>query len=257
MSIISKIVKVATKSPRIETYDSFLFVGPHPDDIEIGAGATAAKLASFGKKVTFLICLDGRYGEGFLTGKSEDEVAEIRREESIKSAKMLGVTDVRFLDLCDGGFYKKKDLILGIAGVVGAVKPDVIFGIDTFISSECHIDHINVGKATSQVAYFAPYKNIMKRYGAEPADVKALALYMTNKPNQFINTKGFFDRQLSSIFDCHKSQFPKGTPEADSLNTYLSLRSKIYGPRRLSTDSEGFRVLSAIHMHCLPEASEF
>ncbi len=257
MSIISGIIKIATKAPRIETYDSFLFVGPHPDDIELGAGATAAKLVSQGKKVTFLICLDGRYGDGFLSDKSEEDVIAIRRDESIKSAQTLGVTDVRFLDLCDGGFYKKKDLVLGIAKVVGEVNPDVIFGVDTFISSECHIDHLNVGKATSQVAFFAPYKSIMRRYGAEPSDVKALALYMTDKPNQFINTRGFFDKQLRSIFDCHTSQFPKGTVEADSLNTYLNLRSKIYGPRRLSTDCEGFRVLNAVHMHCLPEASEF
>ena len=34
------------------------------DDIEIGAGATAAKLAAMGKKVTFLICTDGRYSMG-------------------------------------------------------------------------------------------------------------------------------------------------------------------------------------------------
>ncbi len=47
MSIISKIIKIATKTPRIETYDSFLFIGPHPDDIEIGAGSVGVLIPPF------------------------------------------------------------------------------------------------------------------------------------------------------------------------------------------------------------------
>ena len=65
MGVISSIVKMATRMSSLENYDSYLFIGPHPDDIELGAGATAAKLVNAGKKVTFLICLDGRYGDGF------------------------------------------------------------------------------------------------------------------------------------------------------------------------------------------------
>ncbi len=164
---------------------------------------------------------------------------------------------MRFLDICDGGFYKKKDLFKGIANVIGEVNPDIVFAPDYWVSSECHIDHLNVGRITSHIAYFAPYKNIMKRFGASSANVKALALYMTANPNQFINTRGFVKKQLDSIFKCHVSQFPSGTPEADSLRIYINLRSKLYGPRRLSTDAEGFRVLYTTHMHCLPEASKF
>lgn len=256
MSIISTIVKIATKCPRIEEYDRFLFVGPHPDDIEIGCGATIPKLVESGKKVTFLICTDGRYGDGFLDGKSEEEVVDIRKKESIASAKSLGVSDVRFLELCDAGFYKKKDLVKGIAKVIGDVNPDVIFAPDFFVSSECHMDHLNVGKIVSNLAYLAPYKNVMKRYGAPKADVKALALYMTANPNQFVNTRGYFLKQLNAL-SIHKSQFPEGSDDKNSLKTYLTLRSKIYGVRNLSTDCEGFRVLYSTHMHCLPESSEF
>ena len=46
MSISSAVIKLAAPLPKIEQFDSFLFIGPHPDDIEIGAGATAAKLAA-------------------------------------------------------------------------------------------------------------------------------------------------------------------------------------------------------------------
>ena len=64
MSITKLALKFAAPLPKLEKQQRFLFAGPHPDDIEIGAGATAAKLADMGKDVCFLICIDGRYGDG-------------------------------------------------------------------------------------------------------------------------------------------------------------------------------------------------
>lgn len=51
--MILSLLKKAVPVPKIEALDSFLFVGPHPDDIEVACGGTVAKLASSGKKITF------------------------------------------------------------------------------------------------------------------------------------------------------------------------------------------------------------
>ena len=175
MSLIKLILKAAVPIPRIEKYRRFLFVGPHPDDIEIGAGATAAKLAAMGKEVCFLICLDGRFGDGNAPeGVRGEQLVALRRQEALSSAAMLGVQDVRFLDLCDGGFYEQKELVQKIARVVGDFQPDVILAPDPDVTSECHADHLNVGNAAKQVAYFAPYGGIMAGYGANPAPVQTL-----------------------------------------------------------------------------------
>ena len=64
MSLTRIALKFAAPLPHLENFDRYLFIGPHPDDIEIGAGATAARLRSMGKEVCFLICTDGRYGDG-------------------------------------------------------------------------------------------------------------------------------------------------------------------------------------------------
>ena len=64
MSLTRLALRCAAPLPKLERFDRYLFVGPHPDDIEIGAGATAARLAAQGKAVCFLICTDGRYGDG-------------------------------------------------------------------------------------------------------------------------------------------------------------------------------------------------
>ena len=255
--MIRSILKLAVPVPKIETYQRFLFVGPHPDDIEIGAGATAAKLSAMGKDICFLICMDGRFGDSNAPeGIRGEKLVALRKQEAIASAAMLGVKDVRFLDLCDGGFYDQKDLVEGIARIVGEFRPDVILAPDPDVTSECHADHLNVGRAAKQVAYFAPYSGIMAGYGAKAAPVQALALFMTAKPNRFVNTRGYLNLQLRSVFSCHLSQFPEGCADAKSISLYLKLRAIDFGIRSGKGCAEGFRVLGVTHMHCFPEAGK-
>ena len=254
MGLTGLALKIAAPAPKIEEFSSYLFIGPHPDDIEIGGGATAAKLAAEGKKVTFLILTDGRYGDGFSGGIKGDDLVELRKQESIRSAGILGATDVRFLDLSDGGFYDYEDMLKGIAKAVGEIKPDLIFAPDPDTGQECHIDHLNTGRAASRIAYFAPYPGIMEKYGAGSADVKGIAFYMTAKANRFVRvTKEQFELQNEALFGCHTSQFPEGSDEAKQLALYLKLRSADFGLRKFCSHAEGFRVLGQTHMHCLPE----
>ena len=255
MSLIKPILKLAVPIPRIETYQRFLFVGPHPDDIEIGAGATAAKLAAMGKEICFLVCLDGRFGDGNAPeGIRGDALVALRKQEAIASAAMLGIRDVRFLDLCDGGFYEQKDLVEKIAQVAGDFQPDVMLAPDPDVTSECHADHRNVGAAVRQVAYFAPYGGIMAGYGAKAAPVQALAYFMTAKPNCFVKTAGYLKLQLQAIFSCHLSQFPESSADSASIGLYLKLRALEFGLRSGKGCAEGFRVLGVTQMHCVPEA---
>ena len=253
MSLTRLALRAAASVPRLESFSRYLFVGPHPDDIEIGAGATASRLAAMGKQITFLICTDGRFGDG-LTGLRGDALAGAREEEARCSAGLLGVADVRFLNLSDGGFYKQEELLAGIARVIGEVQPEVLLAPDPCVRSECHIDHLNVGQAVRRLACLAPYEGIMAGYGGKSAPVKALAYYMTARPNRYVATRGHVDKQMKAIFDCHLTQFPPNCAEARSIRLYLTLRSIDFGLRSLKGRAEGFRVLGTTQMHCLPEA---
>ncbi len=256
MSLTSFILKFAVPFPDILKYDNYLFIGPHPDDIEIGAGATIAKLTSLGKRVSFLICLDGRFGLDFAPeGTTPSELIEIRKAECIEAAKELDVTDVHFLGLSDGGLYAKEDLLSAMAVAIGKIQPDIIFAPDPDVSSECHMDHLNVGNCAKNLAFFAPFKEIMATHGAESANVQAIGFYMTAKPNRYVRTGKYLKMQLSSIL-CHKSQFPVDSEAFSSVKTYLTLRSIDFGIRSFKGRAEGFRVLSRTHMHCLPEAGK-
>lgn len=246
-------IKLAAPLPKIEHFDRFLFIGPHPDDIEIGAGATAAKLAAMGKQVCFLICTDGLFGDGN-TELRGDPLAAERKQEALRSAAALGVTDVRFLELSDGGMYALEELRMGIARAASDFKPQVIFAPDPCVNSECHADHLNVGEAVRRLVCFLSNKSIMAEYHMPNVSVQALAYYMTGRPNQFVGTRGFLSKQFSAIFDCHLTQFPANCGEAKSIRLYLQLRSIEFGLRSLKGRAEGFRVLGPTQMHCLPEA---
>lgn len=253
MSLTRLVLHFAAPLPKLERFNRFLFIGPHPDDIEIGAGATAAKLAAQGKQVCFLICTDGRYGDGHSPVRGE-ALIHLREQEALQSAAMIGVEDVRFLHLSDGGSYSAEELQRSIAQVIGDFQPQVLFAPDPCVRSECHADHLNVGEAARRLACAAGNAGVMAQLGAQPAAIAALAYYMTARPNQFIQTRGYVQKQLQAIFDCHLSQFPKGCADAKSIRLYLQLRSIDFGIRSLKGRAEGFRVLGQTHMHCLPEA---
>lgn len=279
MSFTRFITRLAAPAPKPDQFDRVLFIGPHPDDIEVGCGATAAKFAAEGKKVCYLVCIDGRYGDEYArygltpdicaqlgipasAGESPEcevtteQLIKIRRAETINAAGAAGVTDVRFLDLSDGGFYSEEELLTGIARVIGDFKPDIVFCPDPDVISESHVDHINVGRAVRRLAFFAPFAKIMAQYGAEAAPVQAIAMYMTAKPNRYIKTKGFFKKQLEILSTSFPSQYPKENPALSSVILYLKLRAYEFGLRKLCGTAEGFRVLGVTQMHCLPEAGE-
>lgn len=253
MGLTRLVLKFAAKIPNLLDYQTFLFVGPHPDDIEIGAGATVSKLVSLGKKVVFVICTDGRYGTDY-TDLKGNELIETRKKEALLSASVLGVKDVRFLSYSDGGFYDINDLMASLAKVMADVNPDVIFAPDPCVDSECHPDHLNTGNAVRRLACVAANPGIMGQHGAKTIALKALAYYMTARPNRYVCVNGHLAKQRKAIFECHLSQFPHTGGPGDSIVLYLKLRAAEFGMRSFKGQAEGFRVLGPVHMHCLPEA---
>ena len=75
----------------------------HPDDESIGTGATMAKYAAEGVRVTLVTCTLGELGEiippslAHLAADSEDRLGEYRIGELAAACDVLGVTDHRFL----------------------------------------------------------------------------------------------------------------------------------------------------------------
>jgi N-acetyl-1-D-myo-inositol-2-amino-2-deoxy-alpha-D-glucopyranoside deacetylase len=99
---------------------SLLLVHAHPDDESIGTGATMAKYAAEGARVTLVTCTLGELGEIIppdLRHLLPDELGQHRIGELERACRALGVTDHRFL----GGEGKYRDS--GMAGLPDSDDP--------------------------------------------------------------------------------------------------------------------------------------
>jgi len=254
---ITMIAKLIAPAPKPENYTRYLFIGPHPDDIEIGAGATAVRLAAEGKEVHFLILTDGCYGSGALVEKTKEEVVAIRRAEAEKAAAIIGAKSVTILSFSDGGMYKTEDLAVEIAKVASRFKPEVIFCPDHKLKTEGHADHLKGGLAASLAFVFMGNELMMKDIGAEGiAEPKALAYYYTDKPNRFVKVSKYIKTQLTALAE-HKSQVEIDVGGGKSFHSmmklYFTFRAIRFGVRSLKGKAEGFRVIAPIHSHCFAE----
>ena len=248
------ILKRAVPLPKLTKFDRFLFVGPHPDDIEVACGGTVARLTKLGKQVTFLIATNGCVGsvDASLT---EQQLVKIRQKEALQSEKMLGVNVVRFLPYDDGGDYDRAAMKRDVVATILDVQPQVVFCPDYTSPSECHPDHLNVGKISTDAVFVASWDRLSARYGLSGSvSGITLAYYYTHKPNRYVGVSKTYKLRRQAIA-CHVSQFTEA--DLTSLNTYFTLREIRFGLRCCKRRAEGYRVLSPTHQHCFPEASEF
>lgn len=249
-----KLLKKFVPIPKIENFDSFLFVGPHPDDIEVACAPLIAKLVEQNKRIKFVIVTDGRIGttNPDLVG---EKLVEIRKNEVFESAKTLGVKEISFLGYPDGGRYDVFDVAKAIGAEIVAFKPDVVFAPDMKTRAEAHPDHLSVGSAAATAFMMSGFCGWTKDFADEQThSAKALALYFTDKPNSFVKI-GKYSGAREKCLNCYKSQFDKDG--VSSLLMYFKLRETALGLRRFSGKCDGYRVCAPMHLHCIPEASKW
>ena len=119
-----------------------LLVHAHPDDESIYTGATMAKYAAEGARVTLVTCTLGELGEvippslAYLAAAKEDGLGEYRIGELAAACAELGVTDHRFL----GGPGRWRDS--GMMGTEGNDDPRCFWRADVDQAARALLDVI-------------------------------------------------------------------------------------------------------------------
>ncbi len=85
--------------PMPDDWQRALVVAAHPDDIEYGAAAAVAVWTAAGKDVHYLLATRGEAG---IAGMSPAEAGPLREDEERRSAAVVRVFEVEFLDHRDG-----------------------------------------------------------------------------------------------------------------------------------------------------------
>lgn len=174
-----------------------LAVLAHPDDESFGLGGTLALYAQRGYQTYYICATRGEAGtvdEEHLKGFKD--TAELRTDELMRAAKILGLKDVIFLGYRDSGMpgmeeNKHPDAQINhpIEEVAGKVvkyirelKPDIVLTFDP-IGGYRHPDHIHIHKATVLAFEKADDASFYPEAGAP---FKPRALYYQVFPRWFL-----------------------------------------------------------------------
>jgi LmbE family N-acetylglucosaminyl deacetylase len=122
--------------PFPDDWQRALVVAAHPDDIEYGVAAAVAVWTAAGKEVHYLLATRGEAG---IAGLSPAEAGPLREEEERRSAAVVGVSEVEFLDHRDGILETGLPLRRDLAAAIRRHRPDLVvtmYGGDTWTPPE-------------------------------------------------------------------------------------------------------------------------
>ena len=100
-----------------------LVVAAHPDDIEYGLAAAVSSWTAAGKEVHYLLATRGEAG---MEGVPPEEAGPLREEEERRSAAVVGVTEVEFLDQRDGVLVAGPELRRELAAAIRRHRPELV-----------------------------------------------------------------------------------------------------------------------------------
>lgn len=222
-----------------------LAFGSHPDDVELGCGATLAKEIVNGKTVGIIDLTRGELGTR--------GTAETREKESAEASKILGVTTRINMDFADGFFVNDKTHQLELIKMIRKFKPDVVLcnAID-----DRHIDHGKGSKLVSDACFLSGLLKIDTQYEDEdgwqgPWRPKHVYHYIQWKhldPDFVVDVSGFIDKKMEAVL-AYKTQFfdSKSKEPETPISSKNFTNSIIYRARDLGRligveHAEGFTV---------------
>ena len=110
-----------------ENWERALAVVAHPDDLEYGAASAVARWTSQGKRLTYLIVTRGEAGIDTLP---PEKTGPIREEEERKSAVVVGVHKVEFLDYKDGVIEYGLPLRRDMTRAIRRFRPELLITLN-------------------------------------------------------------------------------------------------------------------------------
>ena len=178
-----------------------LAFGAHPDDIELGCGATIAKEVSLGKKVGIIDLTQGELG----TRGS----AELRIIEANNAAKILGVSVRENLGFADGFFTNDKKHQLEIIKLIRKYRPDIVL-CNAIVDR--HIDHGKGSKLVSDACFLSGLVKIETELEGKqqekwrPKHVYHYIQWKNIAPDFVIDVTGFIHKKQAAVL-AYSSQF--------------------------------------------------
>ncbi|WP_460218567.1 bacillithiol biosynthesis deacetylase BshB1 [Psychroserpens sp. MEBiC05023] len=220
-----------------------LAFGAHPDDVELGCGATVAKEVAKGRKVGIVDLTRGELGTR--------GTAEIRDQEASDAAKILGVTVRENLAFADGFFENNKSHQLEIIKLIRKYQPEIVLcnAID-----DRHIDHGKGSQLVSDACFLSGLIKIETELdgGAQkqwrPKYVYHYIQWKHIEPEVVVDVTGYIQTKTDAVL-AYKTQFydpnskePQTPISSKNFIDSINYRARDLG-RLIGTEyAEGFTV---------------
>jgi len=227
-----------------------LAFGPHPDDIEIGMGATLAKHASLGHRVALCDVTAGEMGSN---GTPDERLAEAEQAREV-----LGAAWRANLRLPDRAIGSAADHARVVAEIVRRARPRVV-ALPYW--SDRHPDHV----AASQLLTEAIFSAGLRRYPAagEAWRPDAVCYYFINDaapPSFVVDVSDHYETKRRALA-CHASQFRPGGAGAvptrltsARFQQLIESRDAQFGAQAGVAFAEGFVTRGpVVRAHLLPD----
>jgi bacillithiol biosynthesis deacetylase BshB1 len=224
-----------------------LVFGPHPDDLEIGIGATIARHTAAGWQVGLCDLTRGEMGSN---GTPEE-----RLREAEAARVVLGAAWRENLGWPDRGIIGDRAQLDQAAALVRRWQPRVV-AVPYW--EDRHPDHAAASRALSE----ALFNCRLRRYPLEgdPWSPEWVAYYFINDhgPISFaIDVSAHYDVKLRAL-DCYRSQFRPADPgsvgtrlTAPSFRQMITSRDGLFGALAGVAYAEGFVVKEPLLRHNL------
>ncbi len=186
-----------------------LAFGAHPDDIELFAGGTLAKMASLGHTTGVIDMTRGELGSR--------GTPAIRAKEAKTAARILGLKVGENLGLRDGSIQVTPAARLKVIRVIRKYRPLLVL---VHHWDDKHPDHVNTSRLVTEAAHHAGLAKIatgQERF--RPNTILYFKLPSTAPPSLVVDVTEFANQRLEAI-RAHRSQL--FDPSSDAPATYLS-----------------------------------
>ena len=191
-----------------------LAFGAHPDDVELSAGATLAKLAKEGKKTGIIDLTMGELGS---RGSGS-----LRLQEAQNAAKILQLSARENLKLADGFFEQNKESLLAVVKMIRKYQPEIVLANAI---EDRHPDHAKGAKVVSDACFLAGLRRVetsLDGQAQSPWRPKAVYHYIQDhhiNPDFVIDVSEFTSLKMDAI-RAYASQFYD--PESKEPETPIS-----------------------------------
>ena len=187
--------------PMPEDWTRGVAVVAHPDDLEYGVASAVARWTGQGKEIAYLLATRGEAG---IAGMPPDQTGPLRVEEERRSAAVVGVSEVEFLDHADGlveyGIPLRRDL----AAAFRKLRPEVIitmsfdltWGEDGPVN---HADHRAVGLAVLDACRDAANEWVFPDAGPACHGIRDAYVATSGNPTHFADVTGTIDAGIASL----------------------------------------------------------